>query len=68
MDTRKTKRSATQQLQSGQAIVLMALMMLGLMAALGLAIDGGGLFFLHRDTQNATDACGGNLRSLHQRR
>ncbi|HLU08753.1 MAG TPA: pilus assembly protein TadG-related protein [Oceanobacillus sp.] len=43
-------------LQSGQAIVLMALMMLGLMAMLGLAIDGGGLFFLHRDTQNATDA------------
>jgi hypothetical protein len=26
------------------------------MAALGLAIDGGGMFFLHRDTQNATDA------------
>ena len=43
-------------LQSGQAIVLMAFMMLVLMAFLGLAIDGGGLFFLHRDTQNATDA------------
>lgn len=43
-------------LQSGQAIVLMALMMLGLMAILGLSIDGGGLFFLNRDTQNATDA------------
>lgn len=42
--------------QSGQAIVLMALMMVGLLAAVGLAIDGGGLFFLYRDMQNATDA------------
>lgn len=42
--------------QSGQAIVLMAVMMVALIAILGLAIDGGGLFFLHRDTQNATDA------------
>lgn len=56
MDTPTKKTSVSQQLQSGQAIVLMALMMLGLMATLGLAIDGGGLYFLHRDTQNATDA------------
>lgn len=44
------------QRQSGQAIVLIALMMVGLMGILGMAIDGGGLFFLHRDTQNAVDA------------
>ena len=56
MDTQKARTGSLQQLQSGQAIVFVALMMLGLMAALGLAIDGGGLFFLHRDTQNATDA------------
>jgi len=42
--------------QSGQAIVLIALMMIGLMGVLGMAIDGGGLYFLHRDTQNAVDA------------
>ena len=44
------------QAQSGQAIVLMALAMVGLIGMLGLAIDGGGMFFLQRDAQNATDA------------
>ena len=44
------------QAQSGQAIVLIALVMLGLVAALGLAIDGGGLYLLWRNAQNATDA------------
>lgn len=43
-------------LQSGQAIIFIALIMVALIAILGLAVDGGGLFFLHRDTQNATDA------------
>src|SRR3954454_15500212 len=42
--------------QSGQAIVLMALTMVGLLGFTGLAVDGGGLFFLQRDAQNATDA------------
>ncbi len=42
--------------ESGQAIVIVAFMMVALLAVLGLAIDGGGLFFLFRDTQNATDA------------
>jgi hypothetical protein len=42
--------------QSGQAIIIIAVMMVGLIGALGLAIDGGGLFFLRRDTQNAVDA------------
>lgn len=42
--------------ESGQAIVLMALMMVGLLAATGLAVDGGGMFFLWRDIRNASDA------------
>lgn len=42
--------------ERGQAIILLAFMMVALMGMLGLAIDGGGLFFLHRDTQNAVDA------------
>jgi hypothetical protein len=42
--------------ESGQAIVLMALVMIALLGMLGLAIDGGGLYFLWRDAQNATDA------------
>lgn len=41
---------------SGQAIVLIALAMVALIGVLGMTIDGGGLFFLHRDTQNAVDA------------
>jgi putative Flp pilus-assembly TadE/G-like protein len=42
--------------ESGQAIVLMALVLVVLLAMLGLAIDGGGLYFLWRDAQNASDA------------
>src|SRR6187549_1108355 len=42
--------------ESGQAIVIIALVMVVLLGMLGLAIDGGGLFFLQRDAQNATDA------------
>ena len=42
--------------QRGQAIVLIAAVMVALIAALGLAIDGGGLFLLYRDVQNATDS------------
>lgn len=44
------------QAESGQAIVLLALVMLGLVAILGMAIDGGGLYLLWRNAQNATDA------------
>ena len=44
--------------QSGQAIVLIAMVMVALIAALGLAIDGGGMFLLYRDVQNATDSAG----------
>lgn len=42
--------------ESGQIIVLMALLMVILIGALGLAIDGGRLFYLWRNAQNATDA------------
>ncbi|MBN8633827.1 MAG: hypothetical protein J0M07_00785 [Anaerolineae bacterium] len=50
------KHSGWAQAQSGQAIVLMALAFVVLIGALGLAVDGGGLFFLQRDAQNAADA------------
>jgi hypothetical protein len=40
----------------GQAIVLVAFLMVALLAAAGMAVDGGGLYFLYRDAQNATDA------------
>lgn len=43
-------------LQSGQAILVIALVMVGLIGALGLAVDGGGVAFLYRDAQNAADA------------
>ncbi|MEO0596455.1 MAG: Tad domain-containing protein, partial [Chloroflexota bacterium] len=42
--------------QNGQAIVLVAITMVVLLAFTGLAIDGGGMFLLYRDAQNATDA------------
>ncbi len=42
--------------ESGQAIVLVALLMVALLAGAGLAIDGGGLYFLYRDARNATDS------------
>lgn len=44
------------QKQSGQAIVLIAVLMTALIGALGLAIDGGGMYLLYRDAQNAVDA------------
>ncbi|MGB7339996.1 MAG: pilus assembly protein TadG-related protein, partial [Phototrophicaceae bacterium] len=42
--------------ESGQAIVLIAALMVVLIASVGLAIDGGGMFLLYRDVQNASDA------------
>jgi len=42
--------------ESGQAIVLVAIVMIALLAAAGMAIDGGGLYFLYRDARNATDS------------
>lgn len=42
--------------QSGQAIVLVALLLVLLLGISALAIDGGGVLFLQRDAQNAADA------------
>lgn len=44
------------QAESGQAIVVMTFMMISLLGMLGLAIDGGGMYYMWRDVQNATDA------------
>lgn len=44
------------QAESGQAIVLLMLALVALIGVTGLALDGGGLYFLSRDAQNATDA------------
>ncbi|HEX2906004.1 MAG TPA: Tad domain-containing protein [Phototrophicaceae bacterium] len=51
-----TTHPAERRGEAGQAIVLIALIMLALIAFLGLAIDGGGLFLLWRQAQNATDS------------
>lgn len=56
MKTRKHSLLRSTRIESGQAILLIAFMMVGLIGVLGMAIDGGGLYFLHRDTQNAADA------------
>lgn len=50
------RRRATQDRESGQAIVLVALFLSVLIGFTGLAIDGGGMFFLQRDVQNAVDS------------
>jgi hypothetical protein len=42
--------------ERGQTVVLVALLMVGLLAATGLAIDGGLTMKLRRDAQNASDA------------
>ncbi|MEO0596456.1 MAG: Tad domain-containing protein [Chloroflexota bacterium] len=42
--------------ERGQAIVLVAITMVIMLAFTGLAIDGGGAFLLYRDVQNATDS------------
>ncbi|MCI0709032.1 MAG: Tad domain-containing protein [Chloroflexi bacterium] len=50
----KSVRKSTYE--KGQVIVLIAAMMVGMIAMIGLAVDGGGLYFLNRDLQNAVDA------------
>jgi Flp pilus assembly protein TadG len=42
--------------QQGQAMIIVAAVMIGLIALLGLAIDGGNLFMQRRRAQNAADA------------
>jgi hypothetical protein len=48
-------RRLQRRLQSGQAIVIIALSMIGLLAFLALAIDGSRFYDQHRITQNAAD-------------
>jgi len=52
MNTRKGFLKA----QEGQSIVLIAIVLVGLLAIAGLAIDGGNLFLQRRRVQNAADA------------
>lgn len=56
MMTNKTWQQRLRKAESGQAIVLIAMVMVALIAALGLAIDGGELYFLRHDVSNAVDA------------
>ena len=56
MNRNTRRRNRRQRAESGQAIVLIALTMVVLLGMLGLAVDGGGVFFLWRETQNASDA------------
>jgi hypothetical protein len=49
------KRMMGTKAEDGQAIVLIALFMVVMLAMVGVAIDGGGLFLLWRDAQNAAD-------------
>src|ERR1700680_900837 len=49
-------KSAESRLQEGQAIVLIALLMLVLVGMLGLAIDAGRAYVDRRDQQSAVDA------------
>ena len=59
MDTHRVnhaKRDFWSRAQSGQAIVLLMVGLVVLIGAVGLALDGGGMFFLQRDAQNAADA------------
>jgi hypothetical protein len=50
------QNAVKRQAESGQAIVVMTFMMISLLGMLGLAIDGGGMYFMWRDVRNATDA------------
>lgn len=54
--TKRSNRSALFTRHPGQAIVLIALVMVALLGFTALAIDGGQLYFLQRDAQNAADA------------
>jgi Flp pilus assembly protein TadG len=56
MDTKSAMlRFKTRTKETGQALVLIAMLVVILLAFLGLAIDGGGMFLLWRDAQNAVD-------------
>jgi Flp pilus assembly protein TadG len=50
------KNTALIRSEKGQSIILIAVVMIGLLALAGLAIDGGNAFLQRRNTQNAADA------------
>ncbi len=53
--------------EKGQAVVLVAIALVALLALTGLAIDGGQLLALRRSTQNAADAAAlAGVRELAQ--
>lgn len=52
----KQFRTSVGRVESGQAVVLVALLMIALIGIGGLAIDGGEMYRAHRNTQNALDA------------
>jgi hypothetical protein len=56
METKGLQVPAQNKRDQGQAIILVAFLMVLLLAITGVAIDGGGLYFLWRDVRNATDA------------
>lgn len=58
------RRTPPYRAESGQAIVLIALMMVGLIGMTGLAIDGGGLFVLQRTAQKVADIAALNVAVL----
>ena len=51
-----TERRSNQSRESGQTLVLVALMLVGFVAMLGLVLDGGNIYFQRRRMQNAADA------------
>jgi Flp pilus assembly protein TadG len=53
---RRQKKMKQLRSEKGQTIVLMAFVMVGLIALVGLALDGGNLFLQRRQVQNAVDA------------
>ena len=53
MDNRKQENPSK---ESGQTLVLVALLLVGLVAMLGLVLDGGGIYLERRRMQNAADA------------
>ena len=53
MDNRKQENPSQ---ESGQTLVLVALLLVGLVAMLGLVLDGGGIYLERRRMQNAADA------------
>lgn len=52
----KRKLATIMRSEEGQSLIVIAVVMIGLIALMGLAIDGGNLFLQRRNAQNAADA------------